>query len=804
MSFENAPIDINFGLNSEEIKERKERNQINIFIGSPNKTLKEIVIKNIFTLFNFINLFLAILIIISGSYINLTFMGIILTNTSIGIFQEWRAKIKIEKLSLLKESRVFVLRNGEFSEISKNELLKDDILILKKGMQSPVDAILVDNKTIDIDESQITGESDFVTKKCGDLIYSGSLIMQGEGKAQVFRFGKDTYINQLTEEAKKYKMLPSELHNSIRKIVRIVTFSIIPTGIMLFATQLFFVENQTWQQALVGSVAGIIGMIPEGLILLTSVAMALGVIRLAMIKTLTQDMYAIETLARADVLCLDKTGTLTEGKLIVTKVVYFSSDEEYLSKILNAIAKNDTEQNASTEALREYFKDEFNIEIKNQIPFSSQRKWQGIEFTEYGTWILGAPDLIIKEDHILKKSNEYSNQGFRVLAVLNSKTSLKDESIPEDSKTQMLIILEDRIRPEASEILNYFKKQKVSIKIISGDNPLTVKNLAKQAGLYSKAIDANILPEDIDSLKIITEKIDIFGRVKPEQKSLLVEAMQKNGHIVAMTGDGINDILALKKSDCGIAMASGSDATQAVAQFVLLDSKFTSLPEVIRQGRRVINNISRVACLFLVKTFYSLLLSILMILGSLAYPYEPIQISLVSLFAVGIPSFLLALEPNDDKVKENFFKRVLAMSLPSSIIIAFMIFLMAIINDRYLEPLNLHYSRSEISTFVIIYIGCIQIWTLYTICRPLNKWRGTIVIGVFILFISSFFLKSLRRVFKFVVPSLDLLLMVLIFILISMLLIWSIRKYVSEAILNDKKNVLSICLNYFKNLRNIF
>lgn len=784
---ENNPIDIELGLNSEEIKYRKDNNQINVFKNSPSKTLKEIIIKNTFTLFNFINVFLAILIIITGSYINLTFMVLIIINTAIGIFQEWRAKKTMEKLSLLRESKVSVLRNGETFEIHKNELLKDDILILKKGMQIPVDAILIDDNVIDVDESQLTGESDFITKNHGDLLYSGSLMMQGHGKAQVYKYGKDTYINKLSQEAKKYKILPSELQKSIQKIIQTVTVIIIPTGIMLFINQLFFVEDHKWQHALVGSVAGIVGMIPEGLVLLTSVAMAVGVIRLAMINTLTQDMQAIETLARADTLCLDKTGTLTEGKLKVNKVVYFSKDEKYLNGILNAIAKNDTEQNVSTEALKDYFKEEFSLEVKKQIPFSSKQKWQAIEFANDGTWILGAPDMIIKEDDILDESNNYSEQGFRVLAVLNCQTPLTDDFlIPEDSKTEMLIVLEDQIRPEASEILDYFKKQKVKIKIISGDNPLTVSNLAKQAGLLGEALDANILHDDIDSLKEIVEKTVIFGRVKPEQKSLLIEAMQRNGHIVAMTGDGINDILALKKSDCGIAMASGSDATQAVAQFVLLDSKFTSLPEVIRQGRRVINNISRVACLFLVKTFYSLLLSILMILGSFAYPYEPIQLSLVSLFAVGIPSFLLALEPNDDPIKGNFFKRIIATSLPSSVVIAFTTFIIVIINN-HLETLNLDLSRSELSTLVILYIGCVQIWTLYSICKPLNRWRGTIVLGVFILFITCFLIKPLRFILKFTLPALNYILITLAFIAISILTIWLLRRFVSDRILNNNK-----------------
>ncbi len=782
---ENNPVNINLGLNANEIKKRQENNEVNLFKDSPNKTIKEIVIKNTFTLFNFINLFLAVLIIITGSYINLTFMALIIINTIIGIFQEIRAKKTIEKLSLLKESKVNVLRNGELYEINKHELLKDDILLLKKGMQIPVDVIIVDDAVIDVDESQLTGESDFVIKEYGDLIYSGSLIMQGNGKAQVFKYGKDTYINKLSKEAKKHKILPSELQKSIQKIIRIVTIAIIPTGILLFANQLFFVKNQIWQHALVGSVAGIIGMIPEGLVLLTSVALAVGVVRLSMIKTLTQDINAIETLARADILCLDKTGTLTEGKLKVNDVIYFNHDKEYLNKILYAISKNDAEQNVSTDALKEHFKGSINLKVKNQIPFSSHRKWQAIEFIDNGSWILGAPDIIIKEDHILNISNEYSKMGFRVLALLNSKNPLKDD-MPSNAKTKMLIILEDKIREEASEILDYFKKQKVSIKIISGDNPLTVSNLAKQVGLLGEALDANTMPNDIDSLREVVERTTIFGRVKPDQKSLLIEAMQKNGHVVAMTGDGINDILALKKSDCGIAMASGSEATQAVAQFVLLDSKFTSLPEVIRQGRRVINNISRVSCLFLVKTFYSLLLSILMILGSLAYPYEPIQISLVSLFAVGIPSFLLALEPNDDPIKGKFFRRILATSLPSSIIIAIMTFLMLNIN-RFLVNSNTHLSRSELSALIIIYIGCVQIWTLYTVCRPLNNWRGSIVLLVFVLFIAFFFIKPLRYLYKFVVPSFNSLLIVSAFIIISIIIIWLLRKYVSEASLRDKK-----------------
>ena len=783
-------INTNLGLNLDEINSRNKNNEVNNFKKSPDKTVKDVIFKNTFTLFNFINLLLASLIIITGSYLNLTFMVLIILNTAIGIFQEIRAKKTIEKLSLLKESSVSALRNGEILEIKKNEILKDDILILKKGMQIPVDAIIVDDKTMEVDESLLTGESDFIKKKYGDLVYSGSFVMQGQSKVQVYKYGKDTYINKLSEEAKKYKITTSELYKSIQKIIRIVTVIIIPTGIILFINQLFFVKNQVWQNALLGSASGIIGMIPEGLVLLTTVALAIGVIRLSMIKTLTQDINAIETLARVDTLCLDKTGTLTEGKLKVNDVVYFADDSSYLDKILYTIIKSDTEQNASTEALKEHFKEKsdigFDLQIKTQIPFSSEKKWQAVEFINNGTWILGAPDMIIKEDHILEKSNEYSNQGFRVLAVLNSVEPLDGDRIPENRETKMLIILEDKIRKEASEILNYFKEQRVSIKIISGDNPFTVKNLARQVGLIGESVDLNTISADLNSLKDIVEENTIFGRVKPEEKSLLIEAMQKNGHMVAMTGDGINDILALKKSDCGIAMASGSEATQAVAQFVLLDSKFTSLPEVIRQGRRVINNISRVACLFLVKTFYSLLLSVLMILGSLAYPYEPIQISLVSFFAVGMPSFLLALEPNDAPIKGKFFRRILATSLPSSIVIAIMTFLMLNIN-RFLASSNRELSRPEISATVIIYIGLIQIWTLYTVCRPLNKWRRTVVLAVLALFIACFFIRPLRDLFNFVVPPLNSLLAVFAFIIVSIILIWVIRKYLWRSFLRDKK-----------------
>ncbi len=774
------PVDLDIGLNNDGLRERQEKKQINVILNSQNKTFSEIVIGNTFTLFNFVNLLLAILVIIAGSPKNTTFMVIIIVNTAIGIFQEERAKRTIEKLSLLKDSKVSILRNRSISYFNKNEILKDDILILKKGMQVPVDAILVSDKLVDVDESQLTGESNLITKKRGDLVYSGSFVMQGDGKAQVFKYGKDTYINKLSEEAKKYKFIPSELQESIKKIIKIVSITILPVGILLFINQLFFVENHTWQNALIGSVAGIVGMIPEGLVLLTSVAMAVGVIRLSRIKTLTQNIHAIETLARVDVLCLDKTGTLTEGNLKVNKA-FFYDDEKKLSKIINAIVKNDGEQNASSEALKEFFKEDGKIKVKSKIAFSSMRKWQAVEFYDHGTWILGAPDMIIKEEDILNKSNELSNEGFRVLALLESKDSLIGEILPKNRKTKMLILLEDKVRDEACEILNYFRQQGVTIKIISGDNPLTVSNLAKKVGLIGEYLDANKLSDDIDELKNAVEKASVFGRVKPEQKSMLIEAMQKNGHTVAMTGDGINDILALKKSDCGIAMASGSEATQAVAQFVLLDSKFASLPEIIRQGRRVINNISRVASLFLVKTFYSLLISVLMILGSYAYPYAPIQLSLVSLFAVGIPSFLLALEPNDEPIKGKFFNRVLSKSIPSSIVIAFMVFLIIIFNN--VGGVNEKLSRQELSTLIILFMGCVQVWTLYTICRPLNTWRAAIVVSVFALFITSFFIKYVRYFLGFIIPSMGSITIVLLLIFISMVMIFILRKYLFEKIL---------------------
>ena len=739
---------IETGLTSEEVEERKKQGLVNEDTTVPTKKVSRILRENFFTLFNFLNLFLAIAIFAVGSYKNMLFMGIVIINTAISTFQEIRSKKMIDKLAILAESKAKVIRDGFKQEISIHEIVLDDILEYETGNQIVADCIIQEGE-VEVDESFLTGETDLIYKKEGDLILSGSIIVSGTCMAKVKHVGKDNYAAQISAKAKYVKKVKSEIMDSLNKIIRILTFAIVPIGALLFCNQYFHLGVDI-QEAVVKTVAAMIGMIPEGLVLLTSTVFAVSIVRLSKRKVLVQDLYCVETLARVDVLCLDKTGTLTEGKMEVIdfESVGISKEELELHIIRYANACKDT--NATMFALKEKF-DNKKVEIEETeklIPFSSQTKWSAVSYKNGESFILGAPEFVLRdrfaefEEKIKEKATDY-----RVIVLVKTTDKVEKNILPNNIEVVGFIYIRDKIRKEAKATIEYFKQQNVQVKIISGDNPVTVSQIAKEVGVENadKYVDASTLKTE-DDIRDAVDKYSVFGRVTPFQKKQLVTALKEKKHTVAMTGDGVNDVLALKEADCSIAMANGSDATKNISQLILLDSNFASMPEIVLEGRRSINNLQRSASLFLVKTIYSSALSLLFLLMQREYPFMPIQLSLISTATIGIPSFLLALEPNKDRVEGRFLFNVIKKALPTALTVIGLIFIITLLN------MFGKVSNEAYSSLCVIATGVSAIVLLFTLARRrksenkkglFSKYRIGITILVIVVFILGFiFLKD--------------------------------------------------------------
>ena len=718
-------MNIKTGLTEKQVKERQEKGLINYDTTVPTKTIKRILYENFFTLFNIINLILGIAIFLVGSYKNMLFLGIVIINTAISTFQEIHAKKTIDKLSVMATSKVKVIRDGKKSEISINDLVLDDVIELNTGNQVATDSVILEGE-VQVNESFITGEPDTVIKKEGDKILSGSFIVSGKCIAQVEHIGEDNYTAKISSGAKYIKKVKSEIMTSLNKIIRVLTFAIIPIGIGLFAMQ-YTVFGVSLQDAVVKSVAGIIGMIPEGLVLLTSTVLAVSVIRLSKSKVLVQDLYCIETLARVDTLCLDKTGTLTEGIMEVVDFVPITKSEDEMKNIMANISKSSEDENSTIDAIRGYFtKISTKFNPIKKVAFSSKSKWSGINFEDEGSYIIGAPEIVLGENFDKYKDiiEKYSKD-YRVIVLAHSNDDFREKELPENIEIIGLVLILDKIRKEASRTLEYFYKQGVDIKIISGDNPITVSKIAKQVGVkhYEKYIDMSQV-KDKDIKKIVL-KYSIFGRVSPMQKQLLVQELKEKERTVAMTGDGVNDVLALKKSDCGIAMANGSDATKSVSQLILLDSNFSSMPKVVAEGRRTINNIQRSASLFLVKTIYSGILALMFLFMGAAYPFVPIQLSLISTVTIGIPSFLLALEPNRERIKGKFLQNVIIRALPTSLAVALDIFVISILHRQGIIP------NEQYSSLCVIATGICGIILLFTLAKSRKSEESVLPVSIF-------------------------------------------------------------------------
>jgi len=720
--------EIDKGLNEEQILKRKEQNLVNKDTTVPTKSIKSIIISNFFTIFNFMNLFLALAIYAVGEYKNMLFIIIVIINTAISTIQEIHSKKVIDKLSLISSTKVTVIRSGIKKEIEINEIVLDDILQITQGNQIVTDCIIQQGE-IEVNESLVTGEADSILKKKGDLLISGSYVVSGKCIAKVEHIGEDNFTSKISKETKYIKKVKSEIMTALNNIINTVSALILPISILLFWNQLTL-DGGSVSNAVIHTVAAIIGMIPEGLVLLTSTVLAVSVVRLSKSKVLVQELFCIETLARVDTLCLDKTGTITEGKMEVSKLIPLNSTEKEMEEILANIGKNSEDSNSTIEAIRERFctdrlKSEWEV-IKN-ITFSSERKWSGIEFKQKGCYIIGAPEYIINQqiDDVEKYISEY-----RVIVLAHSKQGFKDKELPDEIEVLGLVCITDKIRKNVTKTLEYFRKQGVDIRIISGDNPITVSHIAKRAGVigYEDYVDCSTLKNDED-VKDVAKKYKIFGRVSPMQKKQLIKALKEQGHTVAMTGDGVNDIIALKEADCSVAMASGSAAARNVSQLVLLDSNFDSMPKIVAEGRKTINNLERSASLFLTKTIYSSILAVLFVIINAKYPFMPIQLSLISLVCIGIPSFILALEPNKQKIKGRFLENVISKSIPTAFTVIANIIIVLILNNYY------NFSTDVYASICVLLTVLTGFLLLFRISIPFNLLRITLfggLVGIFL------------------------------------------------------------------------
>ncbi|NFN93292.1 HAD family hydrolase [Clostridium botulinum] len=720
------------GLTEKEVLDRKAKGKINIVEEKNIKSDWQIISDNVFTLFNLYNFIIAIALIMVGAYSNLAFMLIIMLNVCIGSFQEIHAKNMVSKLSVLTVSKTNVIRSGKEIKINVDEIVLDDITILNMGNQICSDSAVISGK-IEVNESLLTGESDTIVKMPGDKLFSGSYVVSGKCYAKVEKVGKDNFAAEIALKSKKHKKINSELVNSMRKVTKLTSFIIIPVGVLLFVEAYFF-RGEVIKSSVISTSASLLGMLPKGLVLLISISLATGVIKLAKKKVLVQDLYSVETLAHVDMLCLDKTGTITEGKMQVSNIEIFNNGivpitvERAMSAFVNEMEDN----NATFQALKDYFKGNDKFEVVDKIPFSSERKWSSISFKDIGSIVVGAPEKLMLQSDFVMKDNLIESQslGKRVLLIGFSNNTI-DEGILPALEIISAIELSDPLRKNAKEMLGFFKGEGVTVKVISGDNPLTVSSIARQAGLedYESYIDLSTIKSD-DEIIDLVEKYSIFARVSPNQKSLLVQSLQAKGHTVAMTGDGVNDVIALRQADCSITLPEASDVAKQVSQIVLLNSDFSVLKDVLMEGRRVVNNITNVARIFFIKTLYSVMLSVLNIITCTAFPFIPIQITLIDLVIEGYTSFFISFEPNGKQIKESFLRSVLKNAFPYSLVIIINIIIL------YLLSPTLKIETIQMTTIMYYMIGFTSILAVIKACRPFNKMRmflcTTTAIGFFV------------------------------------------------------------------------
>ncbi|MCI7740511.1 MAG: cation-translocating P-type ATPase [Lachnospiraceae bacterium] len=722
------------GLTQQQVEEQIRAGRVNENENPNTRTVKQIILENTLTFFNFINVVLLVLVLVAGSYKNAMFVTVIVINTVIGVIQELRAKKILDSLAILTASKARVIRDSQQMSIPTDELVLGDLIFLKAGDQIPADAVVLKG-TLEVNESLLTGESDTLVKKEEAQLFSGSVVTSGQAYCQVVHVGKDNYAAKITREAKEFKRHNSELRNALNKILKVISIIIVPLGIALFVKQYFLVHD-TFRDSVVSTVAGMLGMIPEGLILLTSVALTLGSIRLAQRKTLVQELYCIETLARVDVLCLDKTGTITEGTMCVERVDDLGALEDGLSteKAMGNLMAVLQDDNATFDAMKKHFKADKSFQLNHAIPFSSDRKYSGAVFEEQGTFLVGAVQFLFPQgqEELKERCSRAASEGLRVLVLAHSAAMSQENELPQDLVPCALILITDVIRQEAPDTLAYFESQGVDLKVISGDDPVTVAAIARRAGLKhaDQYVDATTL-ETMEQIEEAVAMYSVFGRVTPQQKRMMVQALKKQGHTVAMTGDGVNDVLALKESDCSVAMASGSDAAKNIANVVLLESNFAVMPQIVNEGRRVVNNIRMAASMFLIKTIFSVSLSILTVFFGVAYPFEPIQMSLISACAVGIPTFLLNQESNYEKIDNTFLRHVFMNAFPTAITITFCVFTIMQVCQHVYD------STTMLSTACVLVTGWSYMTALKKVYSPMNLYRSIVIGGMQVLFFGA-------------------------------------------------------------------
>ena len=718
------------GLTQEEVRARREQGRTNTMPRRTEGGVADILRRNVLTLFNLLNLCLAGLLLWVGSHRDMLFLGVVLSNTLIGTIQELRAKRTHDRLQLLSEGRVRVMRDGVECRLSPQELVLDDVVLLSRGDQIPADATVLSGAG-EADESLLTGESAPVSKAAGDTLYSGSFLVSGSVAARLTAVGADSYAGQLQLSARRVKRAQSELMRDMRRIIRWVSVLIVPIGAAMFSRQYASVDLGL-RDAVTGTVASMLGMIPEGLILLTSVSLAAGVVALGRRNALVNELFGIETLARTDVVCMDKTGTLTSGEMVLDRTLALNGvPPEEIAAYMAALLRASADETPTVRALAEAFPASNAPEIAQAVPFSSARKWSAAQAEGLGSVVLGAPERLLKGE-ALKQAQALAAQGLRVLALLCAPAPLCGEALPEGLVPAALLCLRDALRPNVQKTVRYFGEQGVTLKVISGDSPLTVSHAAAAAGVpgADRTVDLSTIEGEKD-YTALSRHYTIFGRVSPQDKQGLIEALRKDGHGVAMVGDGVNDIPALKAADCSIAMAGGSDAACRVAQITLLDADFDVMPRIVLEGRRVINNITRAASLFLVKNIFSLLLSVLLLIFPFAYPFAPIQLTLVSSLTIGIPSFVLALQPSRDRVSGSFLRNVIMRALPGGVCTAALIIPLMAFSD------GLGFSQDVISTLSTLIAGYSGLVVLFLTCLPLNALRGGLVAAMAVLFAGA-------------------------------------------------------------------
>lgn len=730
------------GLSAAQVKERLACHADNYKVESSTMSVSDIVKSNVFTYFNLVFAIIAVLLSIVGAWRDMLFLPIIVANTCIGIVQEIHSKKVLDKLSILNAPQSVVIRDGKKAKISADKLVLDDVVEFTAGSQIPADAKVIDGE-LQVNESLITGESDEITKRAGDQLLSGSFVVSGKAYARLEKVGKDSYISKLTLQATKSKKgEQSEMIRSLDYLIMVMGIIIIPIGIALFV-QSFIYNEGTLHDSITGMVAAIIGMIPEGLYLLSSVAMAVSSVRLAQKKVLIHDMKCIETLARVNVLCVDKTGTITEPGMHVYEVELLDGvDEDATTKILADVVRAQNRDNATMEALQAHFTENGGMHAKEVFSFSSETKFSGAIMEDGKSYVIGAPEFVLRSqfEEYQEQIAEYSSKGYRVLVFGEYEGTLTKKPLTEPVVPMGFVMLANPIRKGAKETFTYFAENEVEIKVISGDNPLTVSVIAKEAGIANaeRYVDASVLKTKSDYYNAV-EEYTVFGRVTPNQKRMLVQALKAHKKTVAMTGDGVNDVLALKDADCSVAMASGSDAASNVSQLVLLDSDFSRMPSVVAEGRRVVNNIERTAALYIVKNIFSMLLAVFSVILLLDYPLEPTQVSLISMFTIGIPSFILALEPNKNPIRGHFLTNVLVKALPAGLTDFIVVSGLVIFCREFSVDLDC------LSTSCTILVAIVGFMILYRIAKPMNVGHIIMMIGVIagwlfcMLFVSKFF-----------------------------------------------------------------